>query len=168
MERVVRKLKRDCRGFSMVELLVVLLILLLVTGVIVGGLPAAQRAHRVVVDESNAQVLLSTVMTRLRDELGTATQVTVSDSTVVYVAASGGRTRLYQEGGNLWLKYPDLSTGRVQPLVPDGMRPDRLSVVYDSVVFSDGVVIIYGLAVEQDGTELAGMPEFCIRIASGG
>lgn len=168
MKQVLRKLNSDRRGFSMIELLVVVLILLLVTAVIVGGLPAAQQAHRVVVDESNAQVLLSTVMSRLRDELGTATQVTVLDNTVVYAAASGGRTRLYQEGGNLWLKYPDLNEGRVQPLVPDGIRPDRLTVVYDSVIFTDGVLIIYGLAVEQDGVELAGMPELCIRVASGG
>lgn len=168
MKQVVGKLKSDRRGFSMVELLVVLLILLLVTAVIVGGLPAVQRAHRVVVDESNAQVLLSAVMTRLRDELGTAAQVTVEDNTVLYAASSGGRTRMYQENGTLWLRYPDLSEGRVQPLVPDGIRPDRLSVGYDSVVFFNGVVIIYGLAVEQDGAILAEIPEFCIRVASGG
>lgn len=168
MKQVVRKLKSDRRGFSMVELLVVLLILVLVTGVIVGGLPMVQKAHRDVVDGANAQAMLSTVMTRLRDELGTASQVSVTDGAVDYIAAGGVRANICQNDGNIWLRYPGLTGNNIQPLVPDGAAQDGLSVVYESIDVVSGVVTFHGLAVRKDGAELAGMEEFCIRIISGG
>ena len=77
---------RDRRGFSLAEMLMVLLILLLVTAVVVVGIPAAVNAYQKTVDSANAQVLLSTTLTALRNELSTAADVELDedDGSLVY------------------------------------------------------------------------------------
>lgn len=61
----------------MAEALVATLILLLVSIILATGIPAAMRAYNNVVLASNAEVLLSTTMTALRNELGMATDIRV-------------------------------------------------------------------------------------------
>ena len=63
--------KRGRAGFSLTELLMVLAILALVTTVVATCIPSAQRAYVSATDASNAQILLSTTTTRLRDVLST-------------------------------------------------------------------------------------------------
>ena len=62
-------------GFSLVELLVTLLVVTLATIMVTAGLPAAVRAYTDVVDKSNAQVLLTTASTLLRDKLSRSVDV---------------------------------------------------------------------------------------------
>lgn len=63
---------RAQRGYSLTELLVTMTVLLLVSAIMVAGVPSALRTYTDVVDASNAQVLLATTVTRLRDELSMA------------------------------------------------------------------------------------------------
>lgn len=63
---------RALRGYSLTELLVTMTVLLLVSAIMAAGVPSALRAYTDVVDASNAQVLLATTVTRLRDELSMA------------------------------------------------------------------------------------------------
>lgn len=76
-ERMKKKIKNTA-GFSLIEMLVTLMILLLVTSVVAVGVPAASRAYNKVVDAANAQVLMSTAMVRLRDEIGTGSDIVIS------------------------------------------------------------------------------------------
>ena len=74
---MLRKLNQKA-GFTLAETLVTILILLMVSSIVAGGIPAATNAYYKAVDGANAQVLLSTAATALRDELGTARDITVS------------------------------------------------------------------------------------------
>ena len=77
MRSLARKLTGR-KGFTLGETMVAILILLLATGVIAGAIPAASRAYIKAVDAANAQVLLSTAVTVLRDELSTASDISVT------------------------------------------------------------------------------------------
>ena len=59
----------------MAEMLLAMLILLLASLIMVTGIPAAKNAYEKVVLASNAEVLLSTTVSALRGELGTARDV---------------------------------------------------------------------------------------------
>ena len=90
MNRIREKLNKNYSGFSLAETLVALLIVLMVSSILVAGLPAAFQAYSKVVDGANAQVLLSTGATRIRDELGFATDVYLrSNNTVNGYSQSG-------------------------------------------------------------------------------
>lgn len=147
--------KRRNKGFTLVEVLAVVLILVLVTSVVVAGIPVARRAYRRVTDQANAQVVLSTAMTSLRDELWTAAVVSViADGTVIYTCHNGRSGAISPDG--------------VDSLVGGSAVLDGLHVTYDGADFVDGVVILSGLSVDRDGDELASIAEFCIRVAAGG
>ena len=87
------KNRLDKKGFSLAELLLAIAIMLLATSIVVAGIPAAVSAYRKVVDVANANVLLTTTATCLRDELDMATDAKISKSgnttTVDYYDADG-------------------------------------------------------------------------------
>ncbi len=68
------------KGFSLTELLVAILILSMVSSVVAGGIPVAKEAYEKVTLSANAQVMLSTTISSLRNELCTATDVTILDN----------------------------------------------------------------------------------------
>lgn len=76
--QIKKKLKSKA-GFSLVELLLTTAIMLLVASVVARGIPAAQRVYRRTVDVANAQVLLSTAMIVLRDDVSFATEIKIDD-----------------------------------------------------------------------------------------
>ena len=105
MKQVKQKL-RSQGGFTLTELFATIVILLLVAGIVAGGIPAAVRAYEQVVDGANAQLLLSTTMTVLRDELSQATCVDASAGTSVTTTDEFGvehtsEPRLAYHSGNL-------------------------------------------------------------------
>lgn len=73
---------RSSRGFTLAETLMAILILLMVTAIVAAGIPVASNALKKAVEASHAQVLLSTTMTALRDELTTAKNIRKSTETV--------------------------------------------------------------------------------------
>lgn len=75
---IMNKKIRNRSAFTLAEALVTILILLMVTVIVAAGIPAASRAYRNVVDVSNAEVVLSTTMITLRNELGLSKDVVVS------------------------------------------------------------------------------------------
>ena len=79
--RSPQKLKRES-GFTLAETLMAVLILLMVSAVVATGIPAAANAYNKAVDAANAHVLLSTMVTALRDELGMAKEVEVDGTTM--------------------------------------------------------------------------------------
>ncbi|MCR5136626.1 MAG: prepilin-type N-terminal cleavage/methylation domain-containing protein [Oscillospiraceae bacterium] len=61
----------DRRGFTLAETLVTILILLMVSSVMATGIPVARNAYEKVVLAADADLLLSTAVSALRNELGT-------------------------------------------------------------------------------------------------
>lgn len=79
MKKRTKQRNRAQSGFTLAETLMALLILLLATAVVATGVPAAIRVYYDVVDAANAEVLLSTTMTALREELGSTGGFTLGD-----------------------------------------------------------------------------------------
>lgn len=70
-----RIVKKNRGGFTLAETLIAVLILLMVSGIVAAGIPAAKEALTKAVDASHSQLLLSTTMTALRNELGSARSI---------------------------------------------------------------------------------------------
>ncbi|MDO4803707.1 MAG: type II secretion system protein [Lachnospiraceae bacterium] len=81
-------------GFTIAETLAAVLIMLMAASIVASGVPVAKNAYEKVVLASNAEVLLSTTISALRNELGTAKDVkTELDSTVItYYSDTFGTT----------------------------------------------------------------------------
>lgn len=69
--RIICKVKEKA-AFTLAEVLVAILIMLMVSGVMIAGIPAARSAYEGVIQVSNAEILLSTTVSALRNRLGTA------------------------------------------------------------------------------------------------
>lgn len=86
--RIVGRLRNN-KAFTLAEALVATLIMLLVTVIVAAGIPAAARAYNNVVLASNAEVLLSTTMTSLRNELALAKDIDIPGGTSADGVTSG-------------------------------------------------------------------------------
>ena len=190
--KAVKKLKKR-GGFSLAETLVAILILLLVSAIVAAGVPVARNAYEKVVLSAKAQTLLSSAVSALRDELGTAWDVRVEDSKVktsgawltYYSSSTGARTKLYlgdyTVGGETFttilvqdnvqevsIGTKDLGTPRqlVQDSNKGGMG--ALYVTCEGTIgYENGEVTFTDLKVlTVGGTELAKLPELTIRVAS--
>ena len=181
MKRIMRKLKNTA-GFTLAEMLLTVVILLLASGVVATGMPAAVNAYRNAIDAANAQVLLSTTVNALRDELSTARDVQVSGKTITYTGTdTGSRSTIdlssspftIQEYVGQSTSYEFLDGDTLQappasshPLVPEAMAKTTkngslMTVELDpsgGVVLSNDVITITGLTVKREGTVLARMP----------
>ena len=85
VKKLLRKLKSRS-GFTLGEALVTVLILLLVSTIVATGIPVAKNAYEKVVLASNSEVLLSTTVSALRNELGCAQDIKVNteENTITY------------------------------------------------------------------------------------
>jgi type II secretory pathway pseudopilin PulG len=76
----MRKLGKSRAGFSLAETLIAILILLMVSAIVGGAIPVASNVFTKTVDAANAQLLLSTTVTVLRDQLSIASEVASNGS----------------------------------------------------------------------------------------
>jgi len=80
----IKKRLRSKSGFTLAETLLAVLILLLVSVIVANGIPVARNVYNNVIVGANAQMLLSTAVTALRNELGTAKEVNPNGTYVTY------------------------------------------------------------------------------------
>lgn len=149
------------RGFTLAETLICVLILLMVTAIIGAAMPAASAAYTKVVDAGNAQVLLSTGITVLRNELSTATKVEVAEDGLSVSFRSGSTGSLSEiciaDSGpykgeiviTTWYGYDKSGDSTTRPLVTKAASTANLTLTFGSFDPSDdGTVLeIKGLAV---------------------
>ncbi len=103
-------------GFSLTELLVAVLILGMVSSVVAGGIPVAKDAYEKVTLSANAQVMLSTTISALRNELCTASDVKIGSITNgTFAEGSGTVIKYYSPSIE---NYSTLSIGK--PKKSDG------------------------------------------------
>lgn len=181
--KILRKLHSD-KGFSIAELLVAILILLMVSSIVATGIPVAREAYQKVILASNADVLLSTTISTLRNELGTAQDVKVDGTTITYYSPTrGAYSQIYLDDNDddavvMFQRYyfdPTMESEVApseEPLITDAAMSDGLYVKYKSIdkpdSDGDGIMKIQGLAVyRKDGTKTAAEREtLSIQIAS--
>ena len=173
--------KRNRGGFTLAETLIAVLILTMVAGIVAGGIPAARNALDKAVDTSHSQLLLSTTMTSLRNELATASSITCASETVnedgsvaedpaarkiiSYVDSSGAVCTLQSEDDGIYVEKeasPDISSGVYHPgiphrlLVSEQAATKNLYAAFTSASYNNGIVKIEGLKVckKQGDSEL--------------
>ena len=164
-------------GFTLAETLLAVLILLMVSVIVATGVPVAKNAYEKVVIAANAQVLLSTAVNTLRDELGTAWDVEVVEegktelktTKIKYFCADTGaraeiylnaekdntvyRTRFAPQTADMVALGISVATDQDGPLVSPQASTERLRVKYDSVTMAGDVVTFEGLKVYLEGRE---------------
>lgn len=168
-------------AFTLAEALVAILILLMVTSVVAAGIPAARRAYENVVTASNAELVLSTTISALRNELGMATDITIETdkTTILYYSqtnASLSKICLYDDASNEYpqgtIMYqvnagvsgreefglPDMKGSSMIPLVSRKSSDENLYSTYDEVRFNadNSVLTFKNLSVKNtDGQVLS-------------
>lgn len=169
-------------AFTLAETLVAVLILLMVSSIVAAGIPVAKNACEKVVLTANAELLLSTTISTLRNELGTAQGVVrVDDTTLTYFNENIGATSKitigpyeYADLGKtvntiLYQRYAAVGGMSAQSdvvrLISRQASTDDLYPTYDSVTYEDGVITFSNLKVNQPGRQgLAGRPTVSIRV----
>ncbi len=178
-------------GFSLAETLLAVIILLLVSVIVANGIPTAKNVYEKVVIGANARLLLSTTVTELRNQIGTACDVKVdtSKNTITYGSGStGSKSRIY-------LKQPDGAGYKVimlqeyladdiignfegtgHLLVSDAAANKNLFVTYEEVKTDssdeekpENYIVISGLSVcrkSDPDSAVAGPMDVSIRIFS--
>lgn len=186
MRKQFRIKMKSKRGFTLAETLLAVLILLMVSAIVASGIPAAKNAYEKVVLASNAEVLLSTTITTLRNELGTAQDVKKPDAksgetanTVItyYNPTRGASSKLYvaSDGDNdkeeiMFQRYFS-ADGLIKkydaaPLVSSKTATQDLYVTYTSVTYDKGIVTFSGLSVVHRTATLASRDKLSIRVIS--
>ena len=182
MKSIIKNRITGERGFSLGEMLAALLILLLVSGILAAGIPAAARAYNDTVDAANAQILLSTAMATLRDELGNASDVKNVDGSTTeleYTSSYGVPSKVSttmtktveDEEGN---ETATTETGifitigdTTRPLVSKRAANMNLTVTYDSISYSDGIVTVTNIHVLKGTTAVVSADTYKIRVLTG-
>lgn len=162
-------------GFTLAEMLVALLILLMVSSVVAAGIPVAVRAYTKVTRSANAEVLLSTSVSALRDQLGTARDITVSEdkkSVTYFSDDTGSYSRIDlssdpdQKDNIIITEYlvPELISdnrggssganggsgqGISWPLVSNAAATRELYITYGTISYENGIISISNLAVKM-------------------
>ena len=188
MKRLHRKLQSRA-GFTLAETLLAVLILMMVSAIVAAGIPAAKTAYEKVVTASNAEVLLSTTVATLRNELGTAQEVKLASPKVgeaatagpvltLYHAARGAAARLYvaDTGGSrdeIMLQRYYSEEGLMADYAPSALispqtATGNLYVTYSAVRYRDGILTFQNLEVRRaSGSEpLAQRTQLSIRVLS--
>lgn len=180
-------------GMTVLETLMSMFILLMVTAVVATGIPAAVQAYSKVLDSANAQLLISTAMTKLRDQLEVADEIVVSQdtddpaypyaelTTITYMT-NNGKSRIYLDSDShavrLWEYIEDLTndarnaaitakTNRL--LVSRKASNDNLYLTYTSISSYDDAsktITFHGLVVKKDDTDqvLAGPLDYSVKL----
>ena len=167
------------RAFTLAETLLAVLILLLVSTIVATGIPAAKNAYEKVVLASNTQVLLSTTISSLRNELGSAKDITVVDGTEItyFNETRGTMSKIYLDSGNpktiMLQRYMNSSglgkdSGSTR-LVSETASTADLYVDYVRIdPLKDGIITIKGLSVKREsGGTLTEPRDLSIRVISG-
>ena len=174
----MKKRCKDRRGFTIGEMMMAVMILVIITGLVAGGLPLAGRVYKQVVDSANAQLLLGSTMTLLRDELETAKSFPATSGTneIQYTSTSTGYTTIswkaddgiyiapYQQADNTGTVYTGSAYNR--PLVSRAGANLNLHTEFTSWSYADGVFTITGLVVKRGDTVLAGKTGDTLNIRS--
>ena len=156
---IIKKIKQNQSGFSLAETLMAVLILLMVSEVVAVGIPSAASALSKIVDASNAQLLLSTTITKLRDELSTAR---VNDTDNIVCSAASIQ---FVDGSGILCEIRCVTEGDAKGIyIKEGTTDERLLIsnaaanknLHAECTFGydKGIVTISGLKILKDDKEI--------------
>ncbi|HIS62459.1 MAG TPA: prepilin-type N-terminal cleavage/methylation domain-containing protein [Candidatus Scybalomonas excrementigallinarum] len=156
-KKTMRKLKSD-QGFTLVEMVLALFILSLIVTVIGGGVTVVKSAYEKITLQAEAQVLVSTFVTAINDELRQAEHIEQKESNheqywSFYHAKKGYRMYFVNKNNNIYYKT-EISTNE-RPLVSDktitnGLLPQIEDLTYENHVFTYTLRIYYNGQVYEE------------------
>ena len=166
------RLIQNKSGFSLIETVVAMLLVVLMSGMMVTGIRLAVKVYTTVVDKANAQVLLTTTETILRNELSSAKNIKVPDDkkAVSYQnSVTGQKWELSSPGTDIIkkLKKQD-GTTKEDRLIQETTGTKNLHIRFDKIeLFAGGRYIkVSGLRVTKGTQTLAGSETYtyCIGV----
>lgn len=176
----MHKLIKSQGGFTLTELLATIIVVTLATTMVAAGIPSAIESYGKMVDSSNAQSLLSTTTTILREELAMSTEVEMVDGTISYTSDESGRTNTISikasgEGvvhpGEIMISLDGADPTPLAPLgASSGKDTGELYVTCTGIELDETntVVTFSGIKVNKDKYDqpLASADTYSIRLIS--
>ena len=149
------------KAFTIAETLVAIIILLMVSSIVAAGMPAAISAYKKVEIASDAELLMSTTISTLRNELGVSSNVEVDPgkTEITYYNGSGKMTsRISNSDNKIMLKRSAGSEMSYESddsetrLISDQLSTNSdLDITYESVEINDDLVTFKKLKVYRSG-----------------
>ena len=155
-----RKWLQSNHGFTLAETLMTVLILLMVASVLATGVPAAARTMNKIVETAHAQVLLSTTITVLRDELTTAKANSIAideEKKITYIDCNGIKSVIFVKNDGIYIKKPSTSETETLLISKEAANKNLFST-YTSFDYANRIVTINGISVKKAETTLSGDP----------
>ena len=159
------RLIRKKSGFSLMETVVSLLIIVLMSGMMVTGIRLAVKVYTTVVDKANAQVLLTTTETILRNELSTARNIKeLTDGISYQNNVTGQKYTLSSPDADI-LKIQNGKTEEKR-LIAETTGTKNLHIHFETIELSDDkrYITVSGLTVTKGTQTLAGPEDYMIGI----
>ena len=175
MDEMIKCRKTKKSGFTLGETLLAILIVALVGTIVIAGIPAAKNAYDRVVVSSNAEVLYSTTVTMLRNELGTAQKIELNtgDKGIIYYSPTRGTlSKIYISDDNIMFNryYSGIGNFGDDPvkLISSKTATGDLYVTYSNLNYADGIITISGLSVKRESAAepLVSRDSLSIRVIS--
>ncbi len=169
MRKIVDKIINS-KGFTLSETLITILILLMVFSIVAAGIPSALRALNGITDSSDAQLLLSNTMTRLRDELGKASELSNDGDALIYKDSEGISCRIdcaessVSSSPGIYLHRYDASNNEKNKYLLVSDKKLYMTYSIDNDYDQGGVLTISDLSVKKGTDTLLTVDEFKIRV----
>ena len=167
MAELRKKLHKNTAGFSLSEVLVSVLIMSMVSILLVSGMRLVNGTYRKSVDKANAETLLSTTVTELRNKIAFADAVYVNDDSIGYRSSKGVSYEICNSDEGITLLTYGGTSSSSRALVSDEAAADLLSSFSGAAVNStDGTLTIKNLQVRRigDTSPLSSIDELVIRV----
>lgn len=153
------------KGFTLVETLVTVIILLILTAVATRVISTAVSNYREIVDGANAQLLLSTTISELRDELTMSTEISCDEDNGYIISYTSSRTgdinTISNSANGLWLT--EYSGDEERLLVSRHAANMNLKCSYETAAYENGIITISGLKVKRGDLVLAELDEYKVK-----
>lgn len=143
------------RGFTLAEMLMVVLILMLAGSIATVGIRSAANSYKKVVDSANAQMLLSTTVSSLRRELAMASASNSGGATITYTNGDLGyeMTLCNDVNKGISRQWTDTAT-RDYALVTEKAATKGMISSFSSITYANGIFTVSNLKIEKDGATL--------------
>lgn len=174
---MINKKIRRRKGFTLAETLIAIVLLLLATGIVTVGIPMAIEAYKKVTQAANAQALLSTTMTELRDKIAFSEDVKVDSSnlTVTFTGENGRSYKISNQNTDSikGIYMEDVTVGATKTdsrlLVSDEAASKELYAKYDSITYSSSnsdLITFNNVKVyrKSDNHELSAIEKYDIEL----
>jgi type II secretory pathway pseudopilin PulG len=184
LKAFIKKVLKSRAGFSLAETLMAIMILLMASAIVGAAIPAASNVYQKSVDVANAQVVLSTTITMLRDQLSTAGNTKISGKMITYTSGKAGESgvsclmklnsptiTVYKGSYELSLaESPSTDPADYEfgyyDLVSKESVTGKLAIDYESISQSGQTITFHKLVVQKDGTNLTEPRNVSIRVLS--